>query len=309
MILVTGAMGRIGTAAVDHLTRRRLSTRALVPSLRQVPWLAESGAELVTGDCDDLSCLDRALEGVTAVILISRPMADHVDLQRRIIDQCHARGIRRVVKLSVAGAREASPTEAARWHWLAEEHLRATVAEPCVVSAGRTMQDLLHQTPLLLAHHMLVGCQGNGVAADVDARDVGAVLAGLATASAIPDNTVLATGPHAISRQEVAAIMGQALGLLLRYVACTPAELRQVLVGAGISAWQADDLVSYEAAAADGHWQAVTDVVSQWTGRPAHTFGAFAAETAASLRYVHHLPQLRGSLMDALPREVALSDA
>lgn len=309
MILVTGAMGRIGTAAVDHLTSRRISTRALVPSLRQVPWLAQTGAELMVGDCDDLSCLDRALEGVTAVILISRPFAEHVDLQRRLIDRCQTQGIRRVVKLSVAGAHENSPAEAARWHWRAEAHLRATVAEPCVVSAGRTMQDLLHQTPLLLAHHTLVGCQGNGVAADVDARDVGAVLAGIATASTIPSSTVLVTGPNAISRQEVAAQLGQALGLLLRYVACTPTELRQVLVGAGINAWQADDLVAYEAAAADGHWQTVTDIVPRWTGRPARTFEAFAAETAASLRYVHHLPPSRGALIDSLPREVALSDA
>jgi NAD(P)H dehydrogenase (quinone) len=309
MILVTGAMGRSGTAAVAALHQRGVPTRALVPTRRCVPWLAEYNAELSEGDCDDAERLDRALADVSAVILISRPSAEQVEVQRRVIEACAERGIARVVKLSVAGAREDSDAEAARWHWRAEQHLLSTVAEPCIARAGRTMQDLLHQTPLLLAHHMLVGCQGTGAAADVDARDVGAVLAGLATTNDVPGEPLLVTGPAALSRQDVAALLGQALHIALRYVSCTPLELEQVLLGAGISKWQVDDLVSYEAAAADGHWQEVTDVVPRWSSRPARAFPAFAHELATSLRYQHFMPAWQGPPSNAQMPEVALADA
>lgn len=308
MILVTGAMGCIGTAAVAALQQRRVPTRALVPSTRQVPWLAACGAELIEGDGDVPWRIDHALDGVTGVILIARPAADQVETQRRIIDACAARGIRRVVKLSVAGAEERAATEAARWHWRAEQHLRDLAADPCIVRIGRTMQDLLHQEPLILAHHMLVGCQDNGVAADVDARDVGAVLAALAAAPTVPHDPLLVTGPAAISRQELTVMLGHALGLVLRYVPCSPKELSQFLLAAGLTPWQADDLVAYEEAAAGGCWQTVSDAVPTWTGRPARPFEEFAREFAASIRYAHHSPATAAALRLALPPEIVLAD-
>lgn len=309
MILVTGAMGRVGTAAVSALRQKGVPTRALVPNRRRVPWLAESGAELVEGDCDEPERLARALTGVSGVILISRPSTDQVEAQRRVIEACASRGIERVVKLSVAGAHEQSRAEAARSHWRAERQLLETVNEPVIVRAGRTMQDLLYQAPLLLAHHMLVGCQGNGLAADVDARDIGAVLAGVATTNDLPGEPLLVTGPTALSRQEAAALLGQAMGIVLRYVPCTPLELEQVLLGAEISKWQVDDLVAYEEAAAEGHWQTVTDVVPRWTTRPARSFPAFAQELATSLHYEHALTAWRGPISNAQLPEVMMAES
>lgn len=309
MILVTGAMGRIGTAAVAALHQQLTPTRALVPSRRRVPWLAEYGADLVECDGDDPWRLDRALDGVDAVILLARPSADQVEVQRRIIDACVTHGIRRVVKLSVAGADERATTDAARWHWRAEQHLVERAHEPGIARIGRTMQDLLYQEPLLLTHHMLVGCQGNGRAADVDARDVGEVLAAMALAPTVTAEPLLVTGPTAIGRLELTTMLGQALGIVLRYVPCTPAELTQLLLGAGLSQWQADDLVSYEEAAADGRWQQVTTVVPELTGRPARAFSDFAREFAAAVRYPHLTSVSAAALRNALPPEVVLSDA
>jgi uncharacterized protein YbjT (DUF2867 family) len=301
MILVTGAMGRIGSAALAALHARGLPSRAIVPSRRRVPWLAELQTELVEGEADNPLVLEQALDGIRAVILLARPSATQVDGQRRIIDACNARGIARIVKLSVAGASETAPADAARWHWRAEQHLLQEAEEPCIARIGRTMQDLLLQEPLLLAHHMLVGCQGDGLAADVDARDVGAVLAGLASASAPSRLPVLVTGPEALTRHKAAALLGSALGFPIRYVPCTPGDLTQLLLGAGSCQWQVDDLVLYESAAAMGDWKCVTDVVSQWTGHQARTFSAFANEMAASLQYSHGLPQGAGHARDQLP--------
>lgn len=308
MILVTGAMGRIGTAAVAALQQRGAAVRALVPSTTRVPWLSGPGVHLLEGDCDAPHGLDEALDGVTAVILIARPAAEQVDAQRRVMDACAAHGIGRIVKLSVAGAGADAEAEAGRCHWRAERHLLDVAASPGIVRVGRTMQDLLYQEPLFLAHHMIVGCQGNGMAADVDARDVGAVLAGLALATDMPDAPVLATGPEAMGRNDMAAQLGQALGLTLRYVSCTPDELAQVLAGAGVNQWQVDDLVADEEMAAAGQFQTVTDAVERWTGRPARAFAAFANELATSLRYAHKLPASRGTLLNALPPEVVLED-
>lgn len=316
MILVTGAMGRIGTAAVAALHARGVPTRALVPSRCRVPWLAAYDIEYLEGDYDDGRKLEQALTGISAVILIARPTADQVECQQRVIDACAARGIGRVVKLSIAGAADetaltAAQTTAARWHWRTEQYLLRTATEPCIARTGRTMQDLLFQVPLILAHHMVVGCQGTGVTADADARDVGAVLAGLATTAVPPKDPVLVTGPVALSRAEMTAQLSQALGLALRYVPCTSLELEQMLLAAGISRWQVEDLVSYETSARDGRWSSVTDAVLQWTGRPARSLNAFANELGMSLRYEHGIgtpDPLVGTTGGARPTPTALAD-
>ncbi len=287
MILVTGAMGRIGTAAVAALHASGVQTRALVPSRCRVPWLNDYHVELLEGEYHDGRAIGEALDGITAVILIARPTADHVESQQRVIDACSERGIARVVKLSIAGAAPETQAAATRWHWQTEQHLLHTAAEPCIVRTGRTMQDLLYQVPLMLAHHMVVGCQGAGRTADPDERDVGAVLAGLATTSTPPADPVLVTGPVALSRAEMTDRMSQSLGLALRYVSCTAAELGQFLLAAGLTRWQMEDLVSYEKDAHDGRWTHVTDAVHRWAGRPARRFDAFANEIGMSLRYRH----------------------
>ncbi len=313
MILVIGAMGRIGTATVAALRARGVATRALVPHRRQVPWLLDSGAELVEDDLmgsdgTDPEVLDRLLEGVQGVVLIARPAAEQVDLERLLVDACAERGVRRMVKWSVAGAAENAPADAARWHWRSERHLLRTAAEPCVARSGRLMQDLLYQTPLMLAHHMTVGCQGNGQTADVDARDVGGVLASLAVAAEPPSAPLLVTGPEAFTQQEIATMLGTALGLDIRHVTCTPPELAQLLLAAGVGQWQLEDLVAYEAAVAAGSWNVVTDVVPTWTGRAARPFADFAHDVATSLQYHHFDPPAHGAVQGASRRATVLAN-
>jgi uncharacterized protein YbjT (DUF2867 family) len=288
MILVTGAMGCIGTAATAALQRQGHLVRAIVPSRRQVPWLSESVQEFVECNDETMAPPERALAGVTAVILLSRPTADALAAQRRTIEACAHAGISRIVKLSVAGAAPAAVADAARWHWIAEEHVYERAAQPVVLRAGRTMQDLLHQLALMRSHHMLVGCQGNGLAADVDARDIGDVLAALATHEWEPElayQRLLATGPTALTRNAVAAVVGQAMGMDMRYVPCTPPDLEQFLITSGISRWQVDDLVAYEVAAANGEWQQVNDTVLRYSGHPPRSLSAFATELALTMSF------------------------
>ena len=124
MILVTGALGRIGNATARALHQRGAAVKALVPSRSRVPGLAELGMTLAEGDYDDGRHLSAALEGVDTVVLLSRPSADLVAVQERVIDACAASGVRRLVKLSATGASATARSDAARWHWRIEQHLQ-----------------------------------------------------------------------------------------------------------------------------------------------------------------------------------------
>lgn len=267
------------------LHRRGLPVRAMIPAQRRVPWLAELGVDLIEGEYDDGRRLEQALAGVQTAILIARPVAEQVIAQERVIDACVAAGVGRVAKFSVADAAPDAVAESARRHWRAEQHLHHAECEGLVVRSVRLMQDLLHQVPLLLSQRMLVGCQGDGAVADVDATDVGEVLAGLATSSDWPTSPVLVTGPTAMTREQMTRILSDAMGHALHYVPCTPLELTQTLMASGLPRWQVQDLVHFEMAARDGVHAQVTDAVAQWSGRRARPFVDFANELAQALRF------------------------
>lgn len=72
-VLVTGATGKQGGAAADHLLERGLPVRALTRDPDQPAanrWL-QRGAEVVRGDFDDPASLRRAMRGTSGVFLVS----------------------------------------------------------------------------------------------------------------------------------------------------------------------------------------------------------------------------------------------
>ncbi len=67
-ILVTGAMGRIGSRLVPRLLERGDAVRVLVRNPGKAQVLKHQGAELVTGDLLNKESLTRAVAGIDAVI-------------------------------------------------------------------------------------------------------------------------------------------------------------------------------------------------------------------------------------------------
>lgn len=304
MILVTDASGRIGSAVARQLAAAGHATRAILSSPGRAARFDATNIELTIGTLTNGRTLPRALEGVRTVVLVTHPAPELVAAQEEVIMQSRARGIERIVKLSAAGADTSLCCDTIRWHSHVEHLLLRSGIPSCVVRASRFMQTLEAQTSLILAAGMLTGCQGDGCVADVDVRDVAAVLATLAIRSgdhivdeSIADVTRMSgaddamfeafelTGPAALTRPEVATLLSAQLGRRVQYVDCAPGELLRCAQAAGFPAWQAEDMVAYETAARSGSFDIVTTAAQQLLGRPARTFAAFAHEFAVSVRY------------------------
>jgi uncharacterized protein YbjT (DUF2867 family) len=285
MILVTGASGRIGTAVIRDLAARSLPVRALARARTRSPLRDCAGLEWAEGDLGDERSVSAAVEGVDSVVLHSAPSPEQIGLQERFIDVAIAAGVRRIIKLSVAGAAADAACDGARRHWRVEQCLEGADVEWCSVRATRPMQDLLHQVPLLLTSGLLAGCQGTGQSADVDVRDIGSVLSSLAAAAQLHHGVLPLTGPEALDGAEMARQLARHFNRPVRYVDCSPGDLLQCAQAAGVEGWQAHDLVAWQTEARDGRYSIVYDTVERVTGREPRRFEAFANELAMSLRY------------------------
>ncbi len=159
LVLVTGGTGFIGRHTVGALLaaghRVRCLCRGDEPSLR------EAGAEVVRGDVLIKDSVERALEGVDAVVhgagLVSRSSDDsalmmrlHVDGTRHVVGLACERGVRRVIHLSTSGTvavgtdpamvyREDDPVpfeQLARFPYYLSKWLAERVADDCARLAG-----------------------------------------------------------------------------------------------------------------------------------------------------------------------------
>lgn len=150
MHLVVGGTGVLGGKIARSLLERGDAVRALVREDSDTAGLAAAGAELVVGNLMDRASIDRALEGVEAVITTAtstktrRPedTAQNVDLDgnANLIAASEAAGARRLVFVSAFGMTEDAPIEFERAKALTERRLREGALPYTVLTPDAFMQ-------------------------------------------------------------------------------------------------------------------------------------------------------------------------
>ena len=110
LVLVTGATGQQGGAVARSLLAKGHGVRALCrnPDSPKAITLKELGAEIVTGDYNDRTSLERAAEGTDTVFALATPFVGGVDMETRqgiaIADAAKAVGTEHLVYSSVSDA-------------------------------------------------------------------------------------------------------------------------------------------------------------------------------------------------------------
>ncbi|MBI1852226.1 MAG: complex I NDUFA9 subunit family protein [Planctomycetes bacterium] len=133
MILVTGATGFIGRTLVRRLREHRFKTRAFLRPTSDAARLGGAGVEIAWGDVRDPAAVRAAIDGVTTIvhcvgILLERHGQTfeliHVLGVQRIVDAARAARVKRIILLSVLGARPDARTRFARTRFAGEEIVR-----------------------------------------------------------------------------------------------------------------------------------------------------------------------------------------
>jgi uncharacterized protein YbjT (DUF2867 family) len=274
MILVTGATGQVGRAAIADLAGT-VSVRALV---RDPDAAGDLGvAEIACGSFDDPASLAEAMDGVETLFLAGRDNPDQVAQHGRVLRAAQAAGVRSVVKLSAVGASPSSPVALMRWHHATEEELRRCGLRFTFLRPHLYMQNLLRFAGHVAGGGSLAAPMGARGYPFVDARDVGAAAAAVLRDPAAHAGRVHAlTGPRAVGYAEVAERIGAAIGRRVEYEPVAPGRFHADLVAAGVPRWRADDLAAIASAYADADNAPAPDV-SRLLGRPATTIEEFLA--------------------------------
>lgn len=240
MILVTGAAGRAGSAAIRALARRGVPVRALVRDPARASRLAElPRVTVVAGDLRDRATLGPALEDVKRVLLISSPREEMVDTQISFIDAAQVAGVPHVVKLSGREAGVGFDQDAfrgTRWHGQIERYLERSGLAWTHLRPSQFMQNYLPGaiTGVNATAQELVMPLGAGQLSPVDLTDVAEIAAGVLTGDGHENQAYDITGPEALTMTEIVEHISAATGSPFRYVDVTLEEQRRRYTAAGL---------------------------------------------------------------------------
>ena len=130
LILVTGSTGKQGGAVARSLLDRGFQVRALTrnPQKPEAQTLTDQGAEVLQGDVEDRSAMERALEGAYGTFSVQNFWETGYDREvqqgKTVADAAKAAGVEHFVYSSVGSAHRQTGIPHFESKWEIEEHVR-----------------------------------------------------------------------------------------------------------------------------------------------------------------------------------------
>ena len=276
MILISTA-GKVGAEAAKLLAHRGVPVRVLVRDPAKALALARAGIDVVRGDLGEPSTVDRAMEGVSAVVLVS-PAIPAQELA--VVDSAARAGVDHVVKITSKASAD-SPIARRRGQHEIETALIASGLGFTLLRNNAYMQNFLVLAPSIARANSFGSSTGDGRVGMVDTRDVAAVAAEIATNPAPhKGKTYWITGPESLSYADAAAVLTEVLGRRITFHPLTFEEQKQAMLAAGlperVAVMNAQALSLF--AQGDSDW--ATDDVRTILGRSPRSFAQFATDHA-----------------------------
>ncbi|MFY9930542.1 MAG: NmrA family NAD(P)-binding protein [Streptosporangiaceae bacterium] len=272
-VLVVGATGTVGPHVVRALAARGVPARILARDGGHAQAVLPAGTDIRTGDPGADDDLLAAADGCTALFLLTSHDRQMADLQLRIIRGLRRTGIR-IVKLSgTSSAINPDGPQACRQHWEIEQILAASGQPYVVLRPNAFMQTLIDQImlPALRATGAIPNPIGTAGISFINARDVGECAAVVLASRDWDGQTLLLTGPRAVSYAQIATMISASTGQRAALREITPADVRRQLEQRGMARWEAEHFEEMYQLFRDGRSEFVTGDAERLLGRPPGT--------------------------------------
>ena len=281
MILVTGAAGKTGRAAIKALSARGQAVRALVHRPQQASSAIAAGAQdVIAGDMRDRAILEQAADvsagAIRAIYHICPNMSpDELPIARLVLETARAAGLEHIVYHSVLHPQ----TESMPHHWQklrVEELLFETGLPFTILQPAAYMQNLLAYWDQIVRQGVYAVPYATETRLGmVDLEDVAEAAATVLTEAGHVGATYELAGPDVLSPAEVARILEQQLDRPVRARAVPLDEWERGARASGLGGYQVETLLQmfryYERYGFWGNPRVLTWLLR----RPPNTFAGF----------------------------------
>jgi len=274
-LLVTGASGHLGRAAVDHLldhvgipADRLIATTRNPDSLAD---LAARGVQVRAADFDRPETLDAAFAGAERLLLVSTDALLEPGLRlrqhRNAVDAAVRAGVRHVVYTSMPKPEPGSPLLFAPDHYGTEQALAASTLDWTVLRNAWYFENLfLGLHPILESGHWY-SAAGEGRIAHIARQDLAEAAATALAADFDGKRTLTLTGSEAFTTREIAALVAPLAGKAIEVVDVPVDALIEGMRQAGLPGQLPEVFASFDSNTAVGGLAEVTGDFQTLTGR------------------------------------------
>ena len=235
MILVVGASGSLGRKIVHGLRERGEAVRALVRSGRPGAAIEREGATVVVGDLRDRESLDRACEGIAAVVTTASASKtaddsiENVDVRghENLIAAAETAGVQRFVFVSTLNASEESPVPVFRAKGITERRLRQSRLVHTILQPNAFMDvwfPMLVERPAFSGQPVTLVGESRRRHAFIAERDVALFAVASLAGAAARNATLPLGGPEAVTLKDVVRAYEQAANRSFEVHTVAPGE-------------------------------------------------------------------------------------
>lgn len=283
-ILLTGANGNVSTATIHALQGTGHRLVGLVRDKAKAAHLEALGVELRVADLELPRTLESgAFDGVDVAWVLSPPGALAPYQSSNAVWAARQAGVKHIVRMSAVGAAHDAPTVNSRLHALSDAELASSGTPYTILKPHFFMQNLMMSAQTVAEQATLFFALGAAKIPMIDARDIGTVAATiLANPASHAGKTYTLTGPTAVSLDQVASAIGEAVGKPVKYVPVPVESVLEMVTKMGLSDFNQVALRDYFTQYARGWQSEPTTSVKQITGKDPRSIGEFARDFAGA---------------------------
>ena len=271
MIAVFGATGNTGRATVKELRALGENPLCIVRNVDKAREVLGPDARTAVVEITDRAGLEKALEGVKRVFVVTghNPQAD--EQQINILEAAKAAGADYFVKVSGGKAIVGPNAESVvgRGHYAVEEAMKRSGLRWTILRPGLFMQNTFGQAASIKSDgKMIMPFPKQLPLAFIDVRDTGAVAARVLRDPAKHMGKVYEFTGALTNFEEFAKVFSQVLGKPVTYVAATLEQAEQGMRARNLPDWLVTHLLAVSRAAENGAFsteatQPITDIVGR----------------------------------------------
>ncbi|GAB3833221.1 SDR family oxidoreductase [Hymenobacter jeollabukensis] len=271
MILITGATGHIGAAVIQQLLTKLPASQiaALVRDEAKATHLQAQGVSLRVGDYRDPAALDRAMQGVEKVLLVSGGgEADGLQLHQNVVDAARRAGVRCLAYTGRAlHDRHTLTNELMKRHFLTEDYIQASGLD-YVLFRNILYMDTLPQFvgPKVLETGIHLPA-GEGRVSFALRREMGEAIANVLAEGDCANRIYTFTNSDAYSFHDVAAALTELSGREVRYTDIEPAAFVAGMQARGLPEFVVNLTLGFMTDIKNGQESAVTSELAEALGR------------------------------------------
>ncbi|RKR31215.1 NmrA family NAD(P)-binding protein [Paraburkholderia sp. BL17N1] len=278
-VLITGATGDTGRAAVRESIALGLDVRAMVHKKDDRSAALEAlGAEVVVGDLLEINTVRDAMKDVDAAYLVWPVQPGLINATVNFAQAAKETGVKTVINLSQRSANRESSSDSCRDTYLAEEVLNWSGLPVIHLRPTYFLEWLLYPWQLpYLQQGVLRMPVGKGRHSPISADDQGrAIAALLKSPEAHIGTTIPLSGPVEMDHERMAAELSEALGRKIVFQDLPIDEYCDSITAMGVPPYIVQHLRGAMADYQTGHMSGADTNIEKLTGRRSMTVGEFA---------------------------------